>query len=165
MHGICPEVHYPVPEFATLAGVHSVNHVPRALAALGVGLYYPVVCLGAAHVQLQSPPGNVVTLRTAKLRHRDTCRLTVPTTTPWHGQPGPEHPFSDNDDPWPAALRECLNQCADEHLHYCHRDQGPTAHPGWCDAQVHLFHTSGTRDPRLRLVHPRRAKQVAHIGP
>ena len=30
---------------------------------------------------------------------------------------------------------------------------------------VHLFHTTGTRDPRLRLVHPTRAKQDAHTGP
>ena len=30
---------------------------------------------------------------------------------------------------------------------------------------VHLFHTTGTRDPRLRLVHPTRAKQNAHTGP
>ena len=29
----------------------------------------------------------------------------------------------------------------------------------------HLFHTTGTRDPRLRLVHPTRAKQDAHTGP
>ena len=30
---------------------------------------------------------------------------------------------------------------------------------------VHLFHTTGTRDPRLRLFHPTRAKQDAHSGP
>ena len=30
---------------------------------------------------------------------------------------------------------------------------------------AHLFHTTGTRDPRLRLVHPQRAKQDAHTGP
>ena len=29
---------------------------------------------------------------------------------------------------------------------------------------VHLFHTTGTQDPRLRLVHPTRAKQDAHTG-
>ena len=113
-HGICPEVHYPVPEFATLAGGDWVHRVPRALPALGVGLYNPIACPRAAHVQLQSLPGNIVTLRTAKLRHRDTCRLTVPHTTPWHGHHGPRHPFPDNDDPWPTAVRECLNQCADE---------------------------------------------------
>ena len=62
-------------------------------------------------------------------------------------------------------MRECLNQCADEHLHYCRREQGPTNHPGWRDALAHLFHTTGTRDPRLRLVHPTRAKQDAHTGP
>ena len=164
-HGICPEVHYPVPEFATLAGADWVHRIPRALAALGVGLYNPIACPRAAHVQLQSPPGNIVTLRTVKLLHRDTCRLTVPHTTPWHGHHGPRHPFLDNDDPWPTAVRECLNQCADEHLHYCRREQEPTNHPGWRDALVHLFHTTGTRDPRLRLVHPTGAKQDAHTGP
>ena len=34
-HGICPDVHYAVPEFATLAGGNWVNRIPRALAALG----------------------------------------------------------------------------------------------------------------------------------
>ena len=164
-HGICPEVHYPVPEFATLAGGDWVQRIPRALAALGVGMYNPIECPRAAHVQLQSPPGKIVTLRTAKLRHRDTCRLTVPHATPWHGHHGPRHPFPDNDDPWPTAVRECLDQCADEHLHYCRHEQGPTNHPGWRDALAHLFHTTGTRDPRLRLVHPTRAKQDAHTGP
>ena len=129
-HGICPEVHYPVPEFATLAGGDWVHRIPRALAALGVGLYNPIACPRAAHVQLQSPPGNIVTLRTAKLRHRDTCRLTVPHTTPWHGHHGPRHPFPDNDDPWPTAVLKCLNQCADEHQHYCRREQEPSNHPG-----------------------------------
>ena len=164
-HGICPEVHYPVPEFATLAGGDWVHLIPRALDALGVGLYNPIACLRAAHVQLQSSPGNIVTLRTAKLRHRDTCCLTVPHTTPWHGHHGPHHPFPDNDDPWLTAVRECLNQCADEHLHFCRREQEPTNHPGWRDALVPLFHTTRTRDPRLRLVHPKRAKQDAHTGP
>ena len=164
-HGICPEVHYPVPEFATLAGGDWVHRIPRALAALGVGLYSPIACPRAARVQLQSSPGNIVTLRTVKLRHRDTCRLTVPQTTPWHGHHGPRHPFSDNDDPRPTAVRECLNQCADEHLHYFRREQEPTNHPGRRDALAHLFHTTGTRDPRLRLVHPTRAKQDAHTGP
>ena len=164
-HGICPEVHYPVPEFATLAEGDWVHRISRALAALGVGLYNPIACPRAAHVQLQSPSGNIVTLRTAKLRHRDTCRLTVPHTTPCHGHHGPHQPFPDNDDPWPTAVRECLNQCADEHLHYCRREQEPTNHPGWRDALVHLFHTTGTRDPHLRLVHPTRAKQDAHTGP
>ena len=162
-YGIFPEVHYPVPEFATLAGGDWVHRIPRALAALGVGLYNPIACPRAAHVQLQSPPGNIVTLRTVKLRHRDTCRLTVPHTTPWHGHHGPRHPFPDNDDPWPKTVRECLNQCADEHLHYCRREQEPTNHPEWGDALVHLFHTTGTRDPRLRLIHPTRAKQVRPV--
>ena len=62
-------------------------------------------------------------------------------------------------------MREWLNQCADEHLHYCRREQEPTNQPGWCDALVHLFHTTSTRDPRLRLVHPTRAKQDAQTGP
>ena len=44
-------------------------------------------------------------------------------------------------------------------------EQEPTDHPGWRDALVHLFHTTGTRDPRLRLVHPTRARQDAHTGP
>ena len=110
-HRICPEVHYPVPEFATLAGGDWVHRIPRALAALGVGLYNPIACPRTAHVQLQSPPGNIVRLRTAKLQHRDTYRLAVP------------------------------------------------------HALVHLFHTTGTRDPRLRLVHPTRSKQDAHTGP
>ena len=162
---ICPEVHYPVSEFATLAGKDWVHRVPRALAALGVGLYSPIACPRAAHVQLQSPPGNVVTLRTAKLRYRDKCRLTVPHTTPWHRHHGPHNPLPDNDDPWPAAVRECLNQCTHEHLHYCRREQGPTDQPGWRDALVNLFHTTGTREPRLRLVHPARPKQDAHTGP
>ena len=164
-HGICPEVHYPVPEFATLAGGDWVHCIPRALAALGVGLYNPIACPGAAHVQLQSPPGNIVTLRTVKLRHRDTCPLTVPHTMPWHGLHGRRHPLLDNDDPWPTAVRECLNPCANEHLHCCRREQDPTNHPGWRDALVHLFHTTGTRDARLRLFHPTRAKQDAHTGP
>ena len=43
-HGICPEVHYPVPEFATLAGGDWVHRIPRALAALGVGMYNPIAC-------------------------------------------------------------------------------------------------------------------------
>ena len=38
-HGISPEVHHPVPEFATLAGDNWVNRMPPALATLGVGLY------------------------------------------------------------------------------------------------------------------------------
>ena len=81
-HGIRREVHYPVPEFATMAGVDWVHRIPRAPAALGMGLYNPMECSRAAHVQLQSPPGNVVTLRTAKLRHHHRCRLTVPHMTP-----------------------------------------------------------------------------------
>ena len=40
-HRICPEVYYPVPEFATLAGGDCVNRIPQDLAALGVGLYIP----------------------------------------------------------------------------------------------------------------------------
>ena len=146
-HNICPEVHWRVPEFATLAGGDWVHRIPRALAALGVGLYNPIACPRAAHVQLQSPPGSIVTLRTAKLQLRDTCRLMVPHTTPWHG-----HHARTTPSPTTTAVRECLNQCADEHLHYCRRKQEPTDHPGWHDALVHLFHTTGTRDPRLRLV-------------
>ena len=164
-HSICPGEHYPVPEFPTLAGGDWGHCIPRALAALGVGLYNPIACPRAAHVQLQPPPGNIVTLRTAKLWHRNTCRLTVPHTTPWHGHHGLHHPFPDDEDPWPAATRKCLNQCADGHLHYCRREQEPGDHPGWRDALVHLFHTIGMPDPRLRLVHPTRARQDAHTGP
>ena len=164
-HGICPEVHYPVPEIATLARGDWIHRIPRALAALGVRLYNPIACPRAAHVQLQSPPGKIVTLRTVKLRHRDTCRLTVPHTMPWHGHHGPRHAFPDNDNPWPTAVQDCLDYSADEHLHYCRHEQEPTNRPGWRDALVHLFHTTGTRDPRLRLVHPTRAKQDAHTGP
>ena len=109
-HGICPEVHYPVPEFATPAGGDWVHRVPRVLAALGLGLYNPIACPRAAHVQLQSPPGNIISVRTAKLRHRNRCRLTVPHTTPWHGHHGPRHPFPDSDAPWPTAVRECPHQ-------------------------------------------------------
>ena len=130
-----------------------------------MGLHIFIACPRVAQVQLQSPPGNVVTLCTAKLRHRETCPLTVPHTTPWRGHHGPHNPFPDNDDPWPAAVRECLNQCADERLHYCRREQGPTDHPGWRDPLVHLFHTKVTQDPRLRLIHPTRAKRDAHTGP
>ena len=32
-HSICPEVHYPVPEFAIVAGGDWVHRVPRAIAA------------------------------------------------------------------------------------------------------------------------------------
>ena len=163
-HGICPEVHYPVPEFATLARGDRVYRIPRALAALGVGLYNSIACPRAVHVQLQSPPGHIVTLRTAKLGHCNTCRLTVAHTMPWHGHHGPHHPFPDNDDHWLTAVRECLNHCTEEHLHYCRREQEPTNHPGLREALVHPFHTTGTRDPRLRLVNPRRAKQDAHTG-
>ena len=164
-HGICPEVHYPVPEFATLAGGDCIHRIPPALAALGVRLYNPIACPRAGHVQLQSPPGNIITLRTAKLRHRDTCRLTIPHTMLWHGHHGPHHPLPDNDNPWQTAVRECLNQCADEHFHYFCRKQEPNNEPAWHNALVKLFHTTGTRDPRLRLLHPTRAKQDAHTGP
>ena len=119
VHGICPEVRYPILDFTALARADWVNHISRALAALGPRLYNPMKCYRAAHVQLPSAPGNVVTLRTAKLRHRDTCCLTAPHTAPWHVWHGPHHPFADNGDPWPAAVRECLSQCAEEHLHYC----------------------------------------------
>ena len=164
-HRMCPEVHYPVPEFATLAAGDWVHPIVRALAALGLGLDNPVACPRATHTQLQSPECNIITLRTAKLRRRNTCRQTVPHTTPWHGHHGPHHPFPDDDDPWPTAVRECINQCANEHLHYCRREQEPTNHPGWRDTLVHLPHTTGTRNPRLRLVRPTRTKQEAHTGP
>ena len=62
-------------------------------------------------------------------------------------------------------MRECLNQCADEHLHYCCCEQGTADHPVWRDALVHLFHTTSTQDPCPRLIHPTRGKQDAHTGP
>ena len=158
-------MYYPVPEFATLAGGDWVHRIPRALAALRLGLSNPIECPRAAHIKLQSPPGNVVTLCTATLRRRDTCRLTVPHTTPWHGHHGQHHPSPDTDDRWPAAVRECLNQCADEQLHYCRQEQGPTDRPRWRDALVHLFHTTSKQDPRLRLIQPTRARQDPHTGP
>ena len=49
-HGFCAEVHYPFPGFATLAGGDRVNRIPRALAALRVGLYSSIECPRAAHV-------------------------------------------------------------------------------------------------------------------
>ena len=156
-HGIRPEVHYPVPEFATLAGGDWVHRIPRALAALGVGLYNPIACPRVANVKLQSPPSNIVMLRTAKLRHCDTCRLTVPHMTPWHGHHGPPHPFPDNDDPWLAAVRECLNQCADEHLHYCRREQEPTD-PPWVARRF------GRPFPRHRHAGPPPAARPPHEG-
>ena len=128
-HGICPEVHYPVPEFATLARGDRVNRIPWALAALGLRLYNPIKCPRASHVKLQSPLGNLVTLCTAKLRQRDTCRLTLPQKTPWLGHYGLHHPFAEDNNSLPAVVRECLNQCADEHLHHCRCEQGPTDHP------------------------------------
>ena len=164
-HGICPEVHYPVPDFATLAGGRLGPPRTPGPRSSGGGALQPNRVPKGSPAQVQSPPGNVVTLRTAKLWHRDTCHLTVPHTTRWHGSHGPHHPFPENDDPWPAAVRECLNQCADEHLHYCCREQGPTDHPGWRDALVQLFHTISTRDSCLRLVHPTRARQDAHTSP
>ena len=88
----------------------------------------------------------------------------MPYATLWHGHNGPHHPFPDNDHPWRVAVQECLNQCAEEHLHYCRREQGPTDHPGWRNALVNLFQTTGTPDPRLGLIHPRRAKLEAHTG-
>ena len=45
-HAICLEVHYPVPEFATVAGGNWVHRIPRALAALGVGPDSPIDCPG-----------------------------------------------------------------------------------------------------------------------
>ena len=139
--------------------------IPRSLAALGVRVKNPSECPRAADVQLQSPPGNGVMVRTARLRHRDGCCLTVSYVTPWYGHHKPHHPFPGNDDPWPAAVRECLHQCAEDHLQYCRREQGPTDLPGWREALVKLFHTTGTRDPRLWLVHSTKAKQDAQTGP
>ena len=66
-HGICLQVQHSVPEFASLAGGDWINRIPRALTALGVGLYNPTECPRAADIQLQSPPGDVVTLHTVSV--------------------------------------------------------------------------------------------------
>ena len=70
-----------------------------------------------------------------------------------------------NHDLWPAAVRECTHQCAQEHLHYCRSEQGLADLPGWREALVNLLHTTGRRDPRLRLIHPTRAEEDANTGP
>ena len=49
-HHICSEVHYPGLEFSSLAGGDWVHHIPRPLAALGLGIYNPTACPRAAHV-------------------------------------------------------------------------------------------------------------------
>ena len=90
--GTCPGVHYPVPEFTSLLGGNWINRIPQAVAALDVGLYNPIECPRGADFQLQSPPGIVITLRTAKLRHCITCRLTLPYAMPWRGHHGPTTP-------------------------------------------------------------------------
>ena len=46
VHGICFEVHYPVLEFAALAGGRRVNHIPQNLVTLRVGLYNPIEAQG-----------------------------------------------------------------------------------------------------------------------
>ena len=51
-HGIPPKVNYPVPEFASVAAADFISGMPRAQAALGVGLYNPIQCLRMAHIQL-----------------------------------------------------------------------------------------------------------------
>ena len=147
----------------------------------------PKVCnpggrrLGPSHTQGPGRPGSGA-LQPHSVSQGSPRPTTVPigqhrqaahreATTPRHVPPdgaahdGPHHPFPDNDDPWPTAVRDSLNQCADVHLNYCRREQEATNHSGWRDALVHLFHTTGTRNPRLRLVHPTRAKQDAHTGP
>ena len=164
-HGIRPEVHYPVPEFATLAGATGSIACPGPWLLPERGSTTASRAPGRPTSSCSPPPGNVFTLRTAKLRHPDTCPLTVPHTIPWHGHHGPHHPFPDNDDPWPAGVRMCPNQCADDHLHYCRPEQSPTDHPRWRYTLVYLFHTTGTPEPRLRLVHLTRAKQDTHTGP
>ena len=41
VHGICPQVQHSVREFASLVGGDWISRIPRALTALGVGLYHP----------------------------------------------------------------------------------------------------------------------------
>ena len=103
-------------------------------------------------------------LRMAKLRRRDVCRIMVPRLVQQHRHHRPGHLYPDNDDPWPAAVRECLHICAAEHLRYNRQEQGPRTHPDWRQPLSDLFHNSGTWDLRLRLIHPTRAKQDAHTG-
>ena len=47
-----------------------------------------------------------------------------------------------------------------QHAHW----EWPTDHFGWRDALVNLFHTTGTQDPRLRLIRHTRAKQDTCTG-
>ena len=154
MHGICPELHYPVPEFATLAKGDCVHCVPRALAALGVGLCNPITCPRAAHVQLQYRQG------------------ATPQHVPPDGAPNDALAWAPRAAPplprqrramasGGAGLPQPVRRRAPPLL----REQGPTDHPRWRDALVHLFHTTGMRDSGLRLMHPTRAKQDAHTGP
>ena len=163
-HGICPEVHYPVPEFATLAGGDWVQRIPRALAALGVGLYNP-----------SSAPGRLMSNYSPRQQNRHAAhrQAATPRHVPPDGATRNAVAWAPRaTPPLPRQRRSVADggagvprQCADEHLHYCRHEQGPTTTPGWRDALAHLFHTTGTRDPRLRLVHPTRAKQDAHTGP
>ena len=62
-------------------------------------------------------------------------------------------------------VRECLHLYADEPPNYCRFERGPADHPAWREAMVSLFHIAGTRGPRLRFVHPTRAKQDSNTGP
>ena len=59
-HGNCLEVQNLVPEPVSLAGGDWVQRIPRALADLRVGLYNPIDCPSAVHIQLQFPPAKIV---------------------------------------------------------------------------------------------------------
>ena len=161
-HAICPEVHYLVPEFGSLAAGDWINRIPRAPADLGPGFYNPIECPGVAYAQVQSPPGNVITLRTAKLQHRDTSRLTVPFLTPWHGHTRPLSIPSRTMTTY--GWRCCPNASTSaptSTIHYCRPKQGPTDHTRWRNALINVFETTCTRDPSVSLIHPMRAKQEA----
>ena len=55
-HGICPEVHYPVPEFASLAESDCIHRIPWSLAVLGSGSTTPSSAPGRPTSSC-SPPG------------------------------------------------------------------------------------------------------------
>ena len=76
-HGICPEVHYPVPEFASLAGGDWVHRIPRALAALGPWALQP-------HRVPQGSP-RPTTVPTGQHRHAAHRQATTPRQVPPDG--------------------------------------------------------------------------------
>ena len=55
-HGICPEAHYPIPEFATLEGGNCVHRVPRPWPLWGWGSTTPLLAPGRPRPAIV-PPG------------------------------------------------------------------------------------------------------------